>query len=130
MPKKLKQQVAKEEFSGSFSYPMMDVMLGKKKYSKKLPPSDLAKALQIRNMSPKAYNLVRQILPFPHLDTLRKKFSFLRISHVSIIHLVIMYLELLVEAWGPGSLNLIAFQCKSKILTNDVSKSWVNFCSV
>ena len=89
---------------------MMDVMLskGKKKYSRKLPSSDLANALQLRNLSSKAYNFVRTILPYPHLETIRKKFSFLRIMPGSIIHPVMMYLEHLVAKYGPDSLNLLA----------------------
>ena len=109
MPRKLKKQIAKEEFSGRFSEQMMDVILskGKKKYSKKLPSTDLAKALQLRNLSSKAYNFVRSILPFPHLDTLRKKFSFLRIMHGSIIHPIMMFLEHLVAKYEPDSLDLL-----------------------
>ena len=57
-------------------------------------------------MSSKPYNFVKTIFPFPILDTLRKKFSFLRIMPGSIIHPVMMYLEHLVEKYGPDSINL------------------------
>ena len=90
MPRKLKKKIAKEEFSESFSYLMMDVMLNNERqstYSKKLPSTDLAFTLQIRNLSSKAYIFICwTILPYPHLDTLKKKLTFLRSMTGTIIH--------------------------------------------
>ena len=78
-------------------------------FAKNLPATDLATALQLRNISKKAYKFMNSVLPiFPHLDTLRKKFSFLRIMPGVIIKPVLMHWEHLVSTLGTDSIDLLA----------------------
>ena len=111
MPKKQKKQIAKEvlKATGKLSDAKLRVLVDGKKFAKNLPATDLATALQLRNISKKAYKFMNSILPiFPHLDTLRKKFSFLRIMPGVIIKPVMMYLEHLVSTLGPDNIELLA----------------------
>ena len=111
MPKKQKKQIAKDvlKSTGRFSDARLRVLVDGKKYAKNLPATDLADALQLRNISKKAYVFMNSVLPiFPHLDTLRKKFSFLRIMPGVIIQPVIMFLEHLVATLGADSIELLA----------------------
>ena len=78
MPKKQKKQIAKDvlKANGKLSDANLRVLVDGKKFAKNLPATDLATALQLRNISKKAYKFMNSILPiFPHLDTLRKKSS-------------------------------------------------------
>ena len=111
MTKKQKKQITKDvlKASGKFSDARLRVLVDGKKFAKNLPATDLAAALQLRNISKKAYVFMNSVLPiFPHLNTLRKKFSFLRIMPGVIIKPVLMYLEHLVETLGPDNIELLA----------------------
>ena len=111
LPQKTKKQIAKDvcKATGKVTDSMLKVIVDGKKFAKNVPASELATALQFRNISKKAYNYFRTILPiFPHIETLKKKFSFLRIMPGVIIKPVLMYLEHLVSTLGPDNIELLA----------------------
>ena len=111
MPMKHKKKIAKEvlKANGKLSDTSLKVLVDGKKFAKNLSSSDLAKALQLRNISKKAYNMVKEIIPiFPHMNTLRKKFSFLQIVPGIIIQPVMVFLKHLVATLGPDHIELLA----------------------